>query len=145
MKKVLIIAGTIMAVPIFVCALLLGIGSLQRHQDALTLQKFVSKQETLSLLKGEDPSRENISCKVESGEIGKCTALLYRISKEECVLLEQSFKAAENDCNTKHSFIIDGRNIEIRLGEVYVYDGDGYTGNYVTVIMNESNLLWKQW
>jgi hypothetical protein len=139
-KKTLLSAMVFFLAVFIVIASLFLVGKTQRSQDIKALHSFVDSNSGLTALRQKQPIKDSAACSPNLKEYGKCPAIAYRISEEECLLLAKNLHAQKQSCNQAVVMTYNGRNILIQLGDSY-----GHSGLYATIVMNEKNLLWQLW
>lgn len=116
----------------------LVIDGVQRAQDERTLAKIVQDNVLLQTLKNDEAIKERVICEPRDSSATHCPALLFKVSKEKCIELQNTLGINKEWCG--HSIRLSGvgRDVEINFGQVY----ERPDGNlYVAVVMNERNLL----
>lgn len=138
LKKIGLVSISLVATLAFIAAGALIVDRMQRSQDQEALAQTVESNSSLKILKNQKAIERQVACKPNGNGATDCPALLYKISKQECSELQSMFGVDKKWCGHNTRLNSDGRNIEVRFGQVYE-QSDGNL--YLTVVMNERNLL----
>jgi hypothetical protein len=140
MKKALAIAAILLGSVVLLLGAFLVINGVQRDQAYKTVRTYVLQSDQTRQLVTVDSKRVSVTCHPEGSTFGKCQAVEYKVSRDQCVRAVRQFKPNETSCNAEINITNSGNQLKVIAGSLY-----GTDDLQVQIILNEPHLLfmWK--